>query len=187
MALFCAYHLLLFCPETLVFSFCTTGSLQQSRVLLSHYDVCVCVCPLLSASRFSTSLHVSRFLYRNRSFLRIPLAVRPRFSSLRSLRFVLPRGAAGVAMPVTPPLTPLLPEPPSFACLSAVRQMPRTEAENPMHHMECKSRCGGAFYPEGNATIFRLLVACMLHWNATRGGPSLLYTLGLNIQWYLDL
>lgn len=30
----------------------------------------------------------SRSLYRNRSFLRIPLAARPRFSSLRSLRFV---------------------------------------------------------------------------------------------------
>lgn len=36
----------------------------------------------------------SRSLYRNRSFLRIPLAARPRFSSLRSLRFVLPHSAA---------------------------------------------------------------------------------------------
>lgn len=47
---------------------------------------------------FSLPPPALRALYRNRSFLRIPLAARPRFSSLRSLRFVSPLCASDSRM-----------------------------------------------------------------------------------------
>lgn len=49
------------------------------------------ICPPFSSLSSSCLSVTSRSLYRNRSFLRIPLAARPRFSSLRSLRFVFPQ------------------------------------------------------------------------------------------------
>lgn len=63
---------------------------------LSRYDFALPFSPV-SSSYLSIPL-TSRSLYRNRSFLRIPLAARPRFSSLRSLRFVLCHSATNKGM-----------------------------------------------------------------------------------------
>lgn len=71
---------------------------------------CLCMISVLHSPLYlppaSPQPSISRSLYRNRSFLRIPLAARPRFSSLRSLRFVLPHSAKVKEMPPPPPPSP---------------------------------------------------------------------------------
>lgn len=80
---------------------------SPTRLSLLHC-CCLCMISVLHSPLYlppaSLQPFASRSLYRNRSFLRIPLAARPRFSSLRSLRFVLPHGAQIKGMPhPTPP------------------------------------------------------------------------------------
>lgn len=94
---------------------------------LVHF-CCLCMISVLHSPLYpppaSPQPSISRSLYRNRSFLRIPLAARPRFSSLRSLRFVLPHSAKVKGMPSPPPTLP----PPKFTsstCFSAVPQRSR--------------------------------------------------------------
>lgn len=91
---------------------------------LVHF-CCLCMISVLHSPLYlppaSPQPSISRSLYRNRSFLRIPLAARPRFSSLRSLRFVLPHSAKVKGMPP-------IPFPPKFTsstCFSAVLQRSR--------------------------------------------------------------
>lgn len=76
---------------------------------LVHF-CCLCMISVLHSPLYlppaSPQPSISRSLYRNRSFLRIPLAARPRFSSLRSLRFVLPHSAKVKGMPSPPTLPP---------------------------------------------------------------------------------
>lgn len=62
----------------------------------------------------------SRSLYRNRSFLRIPLAARPRFSSLRSLRFVPSHSDTNKDMP--PPFPQPSPQPMLSTCNSWIEK-----------------------------------------------------------------
>ncbi|XP_026870974.2 LOW QUALITY PROTEIN: disks large homolog 5a [Electrophorus electricus] len=62
-------------------------NLETSSFASSQSQNSISTLPRISVSPVPTGEHrKDRSLYRNRSFLRIPLAARPRFSSLRSLR-----------------------------------------------------------------------------------------------------
>ena len=100
----------------------------------------------------------SRSLYRNRSFLRIPLAARPRFSSLRSLRFVLAQSAKTKGMPHPP-----------FPWVHVVPMLQCSWVEN-TEEQECKRRICDVFFfpPQERGLIFRLLVICMLQYQCLR-------------------
>lgn len=63
-------------------------SLSPESLALNEFMFCLLPSLLLFLSPSYLSPESFRYLYRNRSFLRIPLAARPRFSSLRSLRLV---------------------------------------------------------------------------------------------------
>lgn len=100
---------------------------------------CLCMISVLHSPLYlppaSPQPSISRSLYRNRSFLRIPLAARPRFSSLRSLRFVLPHSAKVKEMPPPPP-PPLPPQ------VHVVHMLQRSSTEGSRafhrHYMECR-------------------------------------------------
>lgn len=109
------WHVRLF-PPTILSNF-----VSRTPLSLTHF-CCLCMISVLRSPLYlppaSPQPSISRSLYRNRSFLRIPLAARPRFSSLRSLRFVLPRSTKVKGMPSHP-------APPSSRCSHASVQFHR--------------------------------------------------------------
>lgn len=130
------FEFILSSPPTILSHFVSPARL--SLVLFC----CLCMISVLHSPLYlppaSPQPSISRSLYRNRSFLRIPLAARPRFSSLRSLRFVLPHSAKVKEMPPLPP-TPLLPYPPK---VHVVHMLQRSSTEGSRafhrHYMECR-------------------------------------------------
>lgn len=97
---------------------------HNSRLILHHQHlsvlsaISVCMILVLRSLLYLPPAppqpYISRSLYRNRSFLRIPLAARPRFSSLRSLRFVLLHSANAKGMH---------PDPSKFTCISTFEEL----------------------------------------------------------------
>lgn len=87
--------------------FCFMVHFESPTPLYLVHFCSMCVISVLHSPLYlppaSPRPSISRSLYRNRSFLRIPLAARPRFSSLRSLRFVLHHSAEVKGMCPLPP------------------------------------------------------------------------------------
>lgn len=136
---------------------------------LVHF-CCLCMISVLHSPLYlppaSPQPSISRSLYRNRSFLRIPLAARPRFSSLRSLRFVLPHSAKVKGMP-----SPPYPSPPQVHVVHMLQCSSTEEQSSPVHftctiwNAEENLWC---FSPQEHGLIF--MIASYLH--ATELVPS---------------